>query len=276
MELFGGPGLRTTTATKPQQEAQVELCLLGEAMRPLRADARRNRAKVLEAAEEVFASEGLAVPIDTVARRAGLGVGTVYRDFPTKQALFEAIFVARIEALVERGEELCTAEDPGTALFTFLSELVDLAVKKKDLSDELARAGIQSEQLLGGVKERLERCFEVLLERAQASGMVRHDIDRTDVAALVTGACMAANQPGCSESTQHRVGVLCDGFPARAKTEGLAYAWGGHFGHCGFSLTILFGAVAFRRAEVIGTWSKRFHSRRSVSGVLKPDKSGRA
>jgi AcrR family transcriptional regulator len=220
-ELFCGRGVRTTTATKPQQEAQGELCFLGHAMRPLRADARRNRAKVLEAAEEVFASGGLAVPIDTVALRARVGVGTVYRHFPTKQGLFEAIVVARIEALVERGEELCTAEDPGAALFTFISELVDLAVKKKDLSDELARAGIQTEQLLGGVKERLERCFEVLLERAQASGVVRHDINRTDVTALVMGACMAANQLGCSESTQHLVGVLCDGFRARAKTRGL-------------------------------------------------------
>jgi AcrR family transcriptional regulator len=213
--------VRTTTATKPQQEAHRELSPLGHAIRPLRADARRNRAKVLEAAEEVFASEGLAVPIDTVASRAGLGVGTVYRHFPTKQALFEAIVVARIEALVERGEGFCTAEDPGAAWFTFISELVDQAVKKKDLSDELARAGIPSEQLLGGVKDRLERCFEVLLERAQASGVVRDDIDRTDVTALVMGACMAANQPGCSESTHHLVGVLCDGFRARAKPRGL-------------------------------------------------------
>jgi AcrR family transcriptional regulator len=171
---------------------------------------------VLEAAEEVFASEGLAVPVDEVARRAGVGVGTIYRHFPTKQALFGAIVLARIEALVERGEALCAAEDTGAALFTFISELVDLAVKKKDLSDELARAGVHSEQLLGGVKERLERCFEVLLERAQDSGMVRGDIDRTDVTALVMGTCMAASQPGCSESTQRLVRVLCDGFRARA------------------------------------------------------------
>ena len=86
---------------------------------------------MLEAAEEVFASEGLAVPIDEVARRAGVGVGTVYRHFPTKEALFEAIVVARLEALVERAEELCTSDDPGAAMFTFISELVDLAVKKR-------------------------------------------------------------------------------------------------------------------------------------------------
>jgi AcrR family transcriptional regulator len=201
------------------EKTKGDLCPLNTILRPLRADAQRNRAKVLEAAEEVFASEGLAVPVDEVARRAGVGVGTLYRHFPTKQALFEAIVVARLEALIERGEELCTAEDPGTALFTFITELVDLAVQKKDLSDELARAGIESEQLLAGVKERLERCFEVLLQRAQASGVVRHDISRTDVTALIMGTCMAANQHGCSESTQRLVGVLCDGFRAGANQE---------------------------------------------------------
>jgi AcrR family transcriptional regulator len=207
-----------TTAIRPGQEAQAEddLCPLGHLLRPLRADARRNRAKVLEAAEEVFAAEGLAVPIDDVARRAGVGVGTVYRHFPTKEALFEAIVVARLEALVERAEELSTAEDPGAAMFTFISELVDLAVKKKDLTDELARAGVQSEQLVAGFKERLEHGFEVLLQRAQAAGAVRPDINRTDVTALVMGTCMAVNQHGCSESRQRLVGVLCDGFRVRA------------------------------------------------------------
>ena len=67
-----------------------------------RADAVRNLAKILQAAEEVFAAEGLAVPIDEVARRAGVGIGTVYRHFPTKEALFEAIVVARLEGLIER------------------------------------------------------------------------------------------------------------------------------------------------------------------------------
>lgn len=183
-------------------------------LRPLRADARRNRAKVLEAAEEVFASEGLAVPIDEVARRAGVGVGTVYRHFPTKEALFEAIVVARLDALVERAEELSTADDPGRALFTFISELVDMAVKKKDLTDELARAGVNSEDLLAGVKERLEQAFDMLLGRAQQSGAVRPDINRIDMTALIMGTCMAASQHGCSEATQRLVGVLCDGFRA--------------------------------------------------------------
>jgi AcrR family transcriptional regulator len=203
-----------TRTTREDKKAAGTDCPLSYLVRPLRADARRNRAKVLEAAEEVFASEGLAVPIDEVARRAGVGVGTVYRHFPTKEALFEAIVVDRIEGLVERAEELSSADDPCTALFTFISELVDLAVKKKDLTDELARVGVQSEDLIAGVKERLEHSFDVLLGRAQAVGGVRQDINRTDMTALVMGTCMAASQHGCAESTQRLVGVLCDGFRA--------------------------------------------------------------
>jgi len=207
-----------TTATDASEGStgSSDLCALDSLLRPLRADARRNRAKVLEAAEEVFAVEGLAVPIDAVARRAGVGVGTVYRHFPTKEALFEAIVVARLEALLERADELSTAGDPGQALFTFVSELVELAVKKKDLMDELARAGVKSEELIAGIKERLEHSFEVLLQRAQAAGTVRQDINRADVSALVMGTCLAANQQGCRESTQRLVSVLCDGFRAQS------------------------------------------------------------
>ena len=86
--------------------------------RPLRADARRNRARVLDVAREVFAAEGLTVPIDEIARRAGLGIGTVYRHFPTKEALFEAIVLDRIERLTALAESAPGA-DPGEAFFDF-------------------------------------------------------------------------------------------------------------------------------------------------------------
>ncbi len=159
-----------------------DVCHLDQLLRPLRADARRNRAKVLVAAEEVFASEGLSVPIDEVARRAGVGVGTVYRHFPTKEALFEAIVIARLEALVERAEELCAADDPGTALFTFISELVDLAVKKKDLTDELARAGVEQRGPDSG-RQGTPRAWLRCAPGTRSSGRVRprgHQPDRHD------------------------------------------------------------------------------------------------
>ena len=86
----------------------------------MRADAVKNRQRILEAAEAIFATEGLSVPIDTVAERAGVGVGTLYRHFPTKEALFEAIVMARLEYLLELAKAQAGAADPGDALFSFL------------------------------------------------------------------------------------------------------------------------------------------------------------
>jgi len=181
-----------------------------------RADAVRNLAKILRAAEEVFAAEGLAVPIDEVARRAGVGIGTVYRHFPTKEALFEAIVVSRLERLIERAEELSTAADPGAALFTFVSELVELAVGKRDIHDELARAGVPSEQLHAPIKDRLSARVEVLLRRAQAAGAVRQDVNIVDLTTLLMGTCMAAGQQGQPDCTGRLVAVLCDGLRSLA------------------------------------------------------------
>jgi AcrR family transcriptional regulator len=190
----------------------------GPGARVPRADAVRNLAKILEAAEEVFAAEGLAVPIDEVARRAGVGIGTVYRHFPTKEALFEAIVVARLESLVDRAEELSTATDAGAALFAFVDDLVTLAVEKKDIHDELARAGVTSEQLGAPVKERLTARVEVLLQRAQAAGAVRQDVTIVDITTLLMGTCMAAGQQGRPECTARLVAVICDGLRSAARS----------------------------------------------------------
>ena len=85
--------------------------------RRLRADARRNRQRVLDAATAAFATEGVAVPVDEIARRAGVGAGTVYRHFPTKEALVEAIVLSRVEWLIGEARVLAGTDDPGTAFF---------------------------------------------------------------------------------------------------------------------------------------------------------------
>src|SRR5437763_2748292 len=95
-----------------------------ETSRPLRADAARNRARVLEVAYETFAAEGLAVPIDEIARRAGVGAGTVYRHFPTKEDLYRAVIEDRLNRIVADGRALLSSDDPGQALFAFLRSMV--------------------------------------------------------------------------------------------------------------------------------------------------------
>ncbi|MEY9844337.1 AcrR family transcriptional regulator [Streptacidiphilus sp. BW17] len=166
--------------------------------RPLRADARRNRAKVLAAANEVFAAEGLAVPLDEIARRAGVGAGTVYRHFPTKEALFEAVVSDRIESLTAVGREaLASLPEAGDAaateqaFFRFLDVMVTDAGSKMDLADALTGAGVDLQQSTLAVAADLRAVLTDLLRRAQAADTVRTDIDLADLHALVIGAVAA-------------------------------------------------------------------------------------
>jgi AcrR family transcriptional regulator len=183
-----------------------------ETAKNVRADAVRNRARVLEAAEEVFGSEGLAVPIDEIAERAGVGVGTIYRHFPTKEALFEAIVLNHFERLVDEARTLVSAEDPAEALFGFMGRIVKDAVEKRDLADALAGAGIDVKATVSRLKHRLEAALGELLERAQHAGEVRADVTVADLMGLVAGTCMASDAEGAKGCSRVRMlEVVCDG-----------------------------------------------------------------
>src|SRR6478752_7568678 len=101
--------------------------------RPLRADARRNRERVLAAAREAFAESGFGVPLDAIAARAGVGPGTVYRHFATKEALFEAVTLTRVRELVALARAGAAGRDPGAAFDALLERIADEAVAKRDL-----------------------------------------------------------------------------------------------------------------------------------------------
>src|SRR5271154_6821044 len=116
---------------------------MAQPAKPLRADAARNRARVLETAYETFAADGLSVPVDEIARRAGVGAGTVYRHFPTKDALFRAVIADRMSRITDEGHALLESEQPGQALFTFLRSMVlQWGAADRGLVEALAGAGI--------------------------------------------------------------------------------------------------------------------------------------
>ena len=160
----------------------------------LRADARRNRARVLSAAQEAFAAEGLAVPLDEIARRAGVGAGTVYRHFPTKAALFEAIVLDRMRVMIDQVRARSDAPDPGTAFYQVLTDIVEQNSMKRDLVDALAGAGLDRGGPLNEAREEIREGLGVLLRRAQAAGAVRPDIDTTDLSTLLQAIFLAARQ----------------------------------------------------------------------------------
>jgi AcrR family transcriptional regulator len=154
--------------------------------RPLRADARRNRDRLLRVAQEAFATEGVAVPLDVIARRAGVGPGTLYRHFPTKEALFEAVVHDRLHQLIHHARELGSGEDPGAALSAFLDHLLQESAPKQDLVDALDGAGVDVQDAVFATAAVLRDEIAVLLDRAQAAGAVRADLTSADLMALVS------------------------------------------------------------------------------------------
>jgi AcrR family transcriptional regulator len=175
--------------------------------RPLRADAARNREKVLHAAREAFAESGYGVPLDEIAARAGVGPGTVYRHFPAKEALFEAVVTARITDLVNEARVRADAADPGEAFFGFLTRIAGEAAAKRDLPDAISIAG--------SLREELFAALDLLLGRAQQAGAVRSGIRTSDLIVLLKG--MFAGLAGSTDpALRERVfTVVADGLRPR-------------------------------------------------------------
>ena len=155
--------------------------------RPLRADAVRNRERLLAVARETFATEGLSVSLDEIARRAGVGPGTLYRHFPTKESLFEAVVHHRLLRLLEGARALRDAADPGAALFGFLEQMVEEAAPKMDLVQALERSGVDVRRSAAPTGPDLRSEVGHLLARAQAQGAVRPDLTTDDLMALLSG-----------------------------------------------------------------------------------------
>jgi len=183
--------------------------------KPLRADARRNRDRLLEAARTAFAAEGLSVPLDEIARRAGVGPGTLYRHFPAKETLFEAVLHDRIQRLADEAHALRSAPDAGAALLGFIDRLIAEATLKRDLVDALASAGSDLNASLAETGAQLRSEIQHLLVRAQRDGTVRDDIDIADLMAITAGMLFALQRrPGDQADPRHAVAVLRDGLRA--------------------------------------------------------------
>lgn len=167
-----------------------------------RADARRNRERILEAAERVVAEKGPAASTGEIARVAGVGIGTVFRHFPAKEDLLRAILEARLQGLLAEAERLVESGDPATAFYTFFADMVERAAEKKSIVDLLAAssAGVAADKPL----EALERLVGRLLERAQEAGAVRSGVELPEVMALLEGTCRGAVEAGWDAGLRQR------------------------------------------------------------------------
>jgi len=179
--------------------------------RPLRADARRNRERLLVAAVEAFGRDGADVPLETIAARAGVGVGTLYRNFPDRNALVEAAYRHEVEALCERAPQLLAQQPSGiAALREWMDAFVRYAAAKQGMKEAL-RASVGSEGLLSETRELILAALGELLVAGSRDGSVRADVDAGDVWRAMGAVWNVPSGPQWSDHVRRLLGLLLDG-----------------------------------------------------------------
>jgi AcrR family transcriptional regulator len=162
-----------------------------EERRPQRADAQRNRRRLLDAATEMFCERGLEVGVGEIAKRAGVGRGTLFRNFPSKEDLISAIVVERMNEAISRGRALLEDPDAGAALFALIDEMAGRQQADRALFDAIADSWLANPEIRAAHHE-LIGVLDSLLRRAQQAGAIREDVGAVDVLMLVKGACEAS------------------------------------------------------------------------------------
>lgn len=175
-----------------------------------RADAVRNRQLVLSAAADAFAARGADVPLEDIARSAGVGIGTLYRHFPTRDALVEAVYRNEIDVLCERADELLETMPPDLALAEWMRLFVRHVATKKGMLSVLKPLLGSNPSFFDQTRGRATAAATKLLEAGVAAGTVRGDIDGGDLIRAVGGICMSTDQER-SEASERLVGLLFDG-----------------------------------------------------------------
>ena len=190
-------------------------------VRKPRADAVRNRERVLKAAKIVFSTGGAEASLEAVARRAGVGIGTLYRHFPTREALFEAVYRREVDQLGELAEQLKNDAAPVDALRRWLRSNVEFVATKKGMSAALAIAVQGSSELSVYSFDRLTHAVGALLDRAVAAGEIRSDIGPEDLLRALVGMCYMHDQPGWQKSVLRLLDVFVDGLrvPGKARRQ---------------------------------------------------------
>ena len=188
----------------------------------MRADARRNRQRLIEAALAAFAEHGADdASLDEIARRAGVGIGTLYRHFPTRQALLEAVYRSQVEALCARAEEYsgeAAGIPPSEALARWLEALVGFSSTKRNLAiSMMSSLGGKNNEVVSSCSAMVREAVVPLLARAQAAGEIRADVDVTDLLKLSHAISVACEYPSShSDQAQRLLTVMLDGLRSGA------------------------------------------------------------
>jgi AcrR family transcriptional regulator len=171
--------------------AESDLPHVGDAGRPMRADAKRNYERLVAAARTVFAQQGGGASMESIAKEAGVGVGTLYRHFPKRIDVVEAVYREDVDELIDVAESVVVSMEPWPALVAWLEAFVLYASGKRRFLNELHEAFEKNPDLRVAARERIEGALSIVLTRAQQAGVVRMDIDGPDLMQLLGSMCMS-------------------------------------------------------------------------------------
>ncbi|MFD9486237.1 TetR/AcrR family transcriptional regulator [Streptomyces sp. NPDC059991] len=179
--------------------------------RPLRADAQRNRDRILAAAVRVFTEEGLNAHFERIAKEAGVGTGTLYRNFPTREALIEAAYRNEVARLCDAVPELLAAAPPREALRTWMGRFVDYATAKLGMADALRAVVASGSDPYGRSRDMIQDALTTLMEAGTAAGAFRSDIRPGDMFAALAGIALTSAAPDQREQAERLLDLTLDG-----------------------------------------------------------------
>lgn len=195
----------------PDQEMTAEAKRDTHAPKPLRADAQRNRDRLVEVAAQAFATDGVDASLEEIAKRAGVGIGTLYRHFPTREHLVEVVYRREVEGLCHAAEELAREHPADVALELWMQRFVDYIATKRGLATSLRLLLTTNSTLFSDTSGRVSGAMRSLIEAAAASGKIRADVDASDVMHALGGIYSAPNTPDWRERSGRLVKLLMDG-----------------------------------------------------------------
>lgn len=191
-----------------------------ETGRPLRADAQRNRDKILAAAVRVFTEEGLDAHFERIAREAGVGTGTLYRNFPTREALIEAAYRNEVARLCDAVPDLLATMPPREALRAWMGRFIDYATAKLGMADALRAVVASGTDPYGQSREMIQNAITTLMDAGTAVGAFRSDIRPTDLFAALAGIALTSAHPDQRDQAERLLTLTLDGLTPPSRPEG--------------------------------------------------------
>jgi AcrR family transcriptional regulator len=182
----------------------------------MRADARRNREKLIENAAAAFAAGGVQTSLEDIARRAGVGIGTLYRHFPTREHLVEVVYRRELDGLCTAAVELARTHRTDEALAEWMQRLVGYIATKRGMADSLRILMTTNSECFADVAGKLSQALKGLIDAAVAEGTIRSDVDATDVMQALSGIYGAPDTPDWRERSRRLVSLLMDGLRSGA------------------------------------------------------------